>query len=647
MSILSSQDRVFTLIDGNVLTSGGSLNIANGQLAIVNSSAAPTQNGKKVLSTFRGLPKDTDFQIKVGKAPLEVSRSQTNKDYESLPFKLSEIADFKVFAPESRGMVTDEVIIGYNGKAGTEITLKQNSSAQIDVTLCGEPIHMLGYDSGEVVLTLYLDAPYLDENGDVVKGEFATMQEAVENAVKIFNKMTLLGGVPVTDYVDAVAVNSEQVALVGGTAKTFYNLALFDAGDYTALAKVQAQYPTQKVVRSNRINDEQSIYTVIGTSLPAAYSTTLSQIIKGCAACPAGYSELPAGVVYTVEIEDDGVDLGTTVDNLPGFVAGSVAKVAQNDGIGVYTVVLDNALTQAEIDTYITGAAPQNTVTISYSGDVVTLCENGTASTTAWVAGKVCNTKTESFSLTIADSECGTSRLAELQAYYPDLTIAAGATNMCQTTYTTSVETNLVCEDCDNEFRALFVAEAPKPFGVVSWEVTAKTYTETAKMGIKFKAKEFVMSGSEQFRDDMPFIATSTRLKVAGGQPTMIAESWNSNEPFAVKVLRIASDPEALGGHLRDYEDRARMYFDGEYRLEGNNYGKWIMGQETRLKGLAQYVDYVLTVDVKKHHQYIATQSEKINYHFYCEVGRHEPLEALLNKLVTEAGIPAVQAYAK
>ena len=275
------------------------------------------------------------------------------------------------------------------------------------------------------------------------------------------------------------------------------------------------------------------------------------------------------------------------------------------------------------------------------------MCENGTASTTAWVAGKVCNTKTESFSLTIADSECGTSRLAELQAYYPDLTIAAGATNMCQTTYTTSVETNLVCEDCDNEFRALFVAEAPKPFGVVSWEAAAKTYTETAKMGIKFKAKEFVMSGSEQFRDDMPFIATSTRLKVAGGQPTMIAESWNSNEPFAVKVLRIASDPEALGGHLRDYEDRARMYFDGEYRLEGNNYGKWILGQETRLKGLAQYVDYVLTVDVKKHHQYIATQSEKINYHFYCEVGRHEPFEALLNKLVTEAGIPAVQAYAK
>jgi hypothetical protein len=32
-------------------------------------------------------------------------------------------------------------------------------------------------------------------------------------------------------------------------------------------------------------------------------------------------------------------------------------------------------------------------------------------------------------------------------------------------------------------------------------------------------------------------------------------------------------------------------------RLEGNNYGKWAMGQETRLKGLAQYVDYSLTVE--------------------------------------------------
>lgn len=747
MSILSSQDRVFTLIDGNVLTSGGSLNIANGQLAVINASAAPTQNGRKVLSSFKGLPKDTDFQIKVGKAPLEVSRSQTNKDYESLPFKLSEIVDFKVFAPEAKGIKVDEFIIGYNGKAGTEITLKQNSAAQIDVTLSGEPMYMLGYTHGEVVLTLYLNAPYLDEDGNEVAGEFATMQEAVENAVNTFNNMTLLGGVPVTDYVDAVAVNSLNSEIIGGVAYTFFNLTLFDDGDYTALGKVQAQYPTWKVLRSNVINDEQSVYTIAAPSATslANYTTSLAQILKGCEDCPAGYTEIEEGVVYSVQIDDAGADLTTTVDDLPGFVTGTVVKVAQVENIGTYSVVVDNALTDAEIATFVGTAGAKSTAIITLVGDVKSICENTTTVSTAWVAGDTCEAIAKPFTITLADDECGNDRLAELQAYYADLTIAVstvslsstitltgtsgtaniniggvdylatfatdlsttranfvtahktaietatggtltgtGATitlvaptatfpaievsnvttnlagtvaapvgsgaedaGLCQTTYRTTVLSNIVCDECSEEFRALFEAEAPADFGVVSWEGQASTYSDSAKMGIKFKGKEFIMSGDEQFRDDMPFIATSTRLKVAGGQPTMIAESWNANDPFAVKVLSIASDPEALGGHLRDYEDRARVYFDGEVRLEGNNYGKWIMGQETRLKGLAQYVDYVLTVDVKKHYQYLPHASEKIAYHVYCEVGRHENVETVLNALAGAAGLPPQQAYAK
>lgn len=746
MSILSSQDRHFTLIDGNVLTSGGSLNIANGQLAVINASAAPTQNGRKVLNAFAGLPKDTDFQIKVGKAPVDVNRSQTNKDYESLPFKLSEIVDFKVFAPEVKGIKVDEFIIGYNGKAGTELTLVQNSASTIEITLCGTPMYMLGYQSGQVTLTLHLESPYLDEDGNPLPNQMVTMQEIVENAVNTFNRMTLLGGVPVTDYVDAVVVNSENTAILEGVPYTFYNLTLFDNGDYSALGKVQAQYPTFKVVREDRINDEQTVYTILaptGTVL-ADYVTTLAQILKGCEDCPAGYTEIEAGVVYSVEIEDEGQNLTTTIDNLPGFVTGSVVKLSQNGSVGVYTVVLDNELTDAEIATYIGTAGAQATAIITLIGDVKAVCENTTEVETAWVAGNTCNAVAKPFTITLADDECGEDRLADLRAAYADLTIAVATANLsrtitltgtsgtaninvggtnylatfatdltttaanfvtahaaailtatgatvtsslgtlivvaptetyptlvvtnattnlagtiaaavgsgasvaslCQTTYRTTVLSDIVCDECSEEFRALFTAEAPKPFGLVAWEGQEAEFSATAKMGIKFKGKEFTMSGNEQFRDDMPFIATSTKLALAGGQPSMIAESWNSNLPYAVKVLSIASDPEALGGHLRDYEDRARVYFDGEARLEGNNYGKWILGQETRLKGLAQYVDYVLTVDVKKHYQYLPHASEKIAYHFLVEVGRNQALETLLNKLATAAGLPAQQAYA-
>lgn len=746
MSILSSQDRHFTLIDGNVLTSGGSLNIANGQLAVINATAAPTQNGRKVLSSFAGLPKDTDFQFKVGKAPVDVNRSQTNKDYESLPFKLSEIVDYKVFAPETKGIKVDEFIIGYNGKAGTELTLTQNSTSQIDITLCGEPMYMLGYQSGEVTLTLYLESPYLDENGDPLPNQMVTMQEIVENAVNTFNRMTLLGGVPVTDYVDVVAVNSENTAIAEGVPYTFFNLTLFDNGDYTALGRVQAQYPDFKVVRTDRVNDEQTVYTILAPSATvlADYSTTLAQILKGCEDCPAGYTELEAGVVYAVQIEDDGADLTTTVDDLPGFVTGTVVKVGQNEGFGNYTIVLDDELTDAEIATFVGTAGAKSTAIITLIGDVKAVCENTTTVDTAWVAGNTCNAVAKPFTITLADDECGEDRLAELQAAYADLTIAIATVNLsrtitltgtsgtaninvggvdylatfavdltttaanfvtahaaailaatgatvtaslgtlifvaptetyptltitnattdlagtisaavgsgaevaslCQTTYRTTVLSNIVCDECSEEFRALFTAEAPKPFGLVAWEGQDPVFSETAKMGIKFKGKEFTMSGNEQFRDDMPFIATSTKLSLAGGQPLMITESWNSNLPYAVKVLSIASDPEALGGHLRDYEDRARVYFDGEPRLEGNNYGKWILGQETRLKGLAQYIDYAVTVDVKKHYQYLPHASEKIVYHFLVELGYHSNIEALLNKLAAAAGLPAQQAYA-
>jgi hypothetical protein len=86
-----------------------------------------------------------------------------------------------------------------------------------------------------------------------------------------------------------------------------------------------------KVVRSTRVNDEQSVYTILapaGTSL-GNYTTSLAQILKGCEDCPAGYTELEAGIVYSVQIEDEGNDLTTTVDDLPGFVTGTVFKVAQ------------------------------------------------------------------------------------------------------------------------------------------------------------------------------------------------------------------------------------------------------------------------------------------------------------------------------
>lgn len=653
MPIKDSQHYSLYPIDGRTLTSGGSLNVKDGVLAVV-STKDVTSNGKKVLSSFSGLPKSKTFQILVGKKDVPVTRSTNNKPYESLPFSLEDIVDVQVVTPKQVGQKVDDFIIGYNGKPGTEIVIGERTSTEIEITLCGDPIYHLGYQDGKVSVKLYLTAPYLNEDGSPkVAGEAVTNQEIVENAVKVFNNMTLLGGAPITDYVEALVVNDLNAALVAPISYTFYTLTVTDNGDNTALARVQAQYPTFSVIKTERINDTQSVYTILaptGTVL-TSYTTSLPQKLKGCEDCPAGYTELTGGVVYRVSIEDEGdTTTGTAlVDNLPGFVTGTVAKVAQNGSEGVYTVVVTTTLTDAQIATFQSVVGAQATSVIELVGAIDELCENNTTVSTAWVSGEVCSAVGQVYKITLSDDECGDTRLAELQAAYPNLTIAVdGTSNMCQTTYRTTVVSNVVCEECSDEFRALFTTEAPKNFGLYSWYTAVKTYDEAAKMGIRFRGKEFILSGSEVYRDEMPFYYTSTRLAVAGGQPNFIAESWNSNgAPFALKILSIASEPEALGAHQWENEDMSRQYFDGLPRFEGNNYGKWLWGQETKLAGTAQVVDYQITVDRKKYFQVLPHASERITYHIITEVGRHESVETLLNSLAAAAGLNTVQAFAK
>jgi hypothetical protein len=48
---------------------------------------------------------------------------------------------------------------------------------------------------------------------------------------------------------------------------------------------------------------------------------------------------------------------------------------------------------------------------------------------TAWVASDTCKVSTETYKITLADKECGSNRLAELQAQYPDNDIVIDTVN--------------------------------------------------------------------------------------------------------------------------------------------------------------------------------------------------------------------------
>jgi len=680
----------------SVAKSGGSFNLAKGQLALIDLEAAPSTLGLKVTDDLSGLSKDRKLQLRIGKHEIANNRSQSSKDWSSQTFRVLDILSLKVDAP-TKGIETDEFWLGYNGfDDETAIELVNGENEEISITLCGEVIGALGYKDAEVEVKTYLTAPD--------SGSF-TNQELVEQAVEHLQNYKLMGDVPLSNYLEVTPINDENSALSGiGDAKAFFNLVLEDDGNSNALAAVQSQYNGYTVVRT-KYEAGESTYTVIedpaatltagnfvvgqeyeietvgdtdfqaigasadevgvrfvatgagsgtGTAIEikvADYVVTKNWKVKGCASCPSGYSQYTDGYVYSVSLEDDGADSTAAVEAISSNVeADSAIRVSEIDGVSTYTVVSSAAFTEAEINEFVADN-PEAVVTLVTS-NAAEVCVPDNSTSYVWVEGESCRQDTVEYSIIVPNDECesAASVKAALDAAYPGLTITQGTTSQCMTKYTTEVTTNLVCALCDDAIYDLFKSEAPDPFGVYEWTKTPKTYSATAKMGIRFKAKEIILAGDEEYRDEMPFFATSARLKIAGGAYTNVNESFyvGTNGRFAGKVISVATEPENWGGNLRAFEDVTKRRQEGVSRHAGNNYGKWILGEETLLDPTQPYVDYILTVKIDKYAQsFSGGISETINYHFFVAPGKHKDVEDLLNVLAAKAGVPTVQAYAK
>lgn len=694
MALNKGWDRHFFI--NNVMEAGRSLNVTKGQFALVNNSAAPNKNGREVINNVNGLSKDTELVILQGVAKDGTPRTQSNKPWSTKEFKLSDVSALRVGVPSTDFQV-DRFVVGYNGfDESTAIKLENGDNESLQVGLSGEAIGMLGYKDARADFTFEFGKPNTGTMTD---------QEVIEELVLRMRRAEFSGGVPITKYLDIDVVNSENPAvggLTGVSTHTFFSLTVTDNGDSLGFAEVQAQYPTHKVVLTSRSGDESTYtivaeetivtggafvtgedyiiktvgttnYTLIGASsntvgerftatgagsgtgtatlVPVGEFTKFKRSkIKGCESCPAGYTELADGFVYSVTLADDGTDNSATVEAISAnATVGSATQVNVDDnGVSYYSVVISEALTKAEIDAFV---AANNTAVVELaSADVQEICSPDNQVTTEWAAGDTCRATTEGYTMIVSDDECGTARTAELQAHYPDLTIALDSSAQCAGKYSTTVVTNIVCEECDDSFRDLFISEAPEDFREFHWSKVAKTYSATALMGIRLTGKKIELSGSEAYRDYMPFIASSVKLSVAGGYYNSQTFSFHegSGDRLSVQIMSRATEPEYLGGNLQELEEMSRRYFEDESRQYQNAYGNWAKGEESLLNPTAPYVDYVLTVRIKTLTQgFSGEKNETFYYHFITEVGKHQAVEDILNQIATENGIAPVQAFGK
>ena len=408
----------------SVLTSGHAGNLAKGQLAFVKDKAKKGL-GAEVVSDFQGMNKKERIAIRVGETTTpsnlrikEVASKGTGF------FPMESILDIKAHIPSQVDLKVDHLEVGYNGISdSTALFIPEGKSAVLDIMVYGE-----------VASTFFGRSEYLISK-EVYRETGETMQEVVRRAVKELKEEripTANGFASITDelaqFLEIGIIDSSTGALAG-TDWTFSSVNIADAGESNDLAEVQAQYPTYKVKRTAR-EAGVSTYTILHLASVTLANVSIVDVNvknKGCADCPAGYSLLTGGAVYSIALEDDGTDQSALVDNLPGYVATSVEKVGNDNGKGTYLVVLTDALTDAEKVTFLATNAIAGTASFTELGTVENACKKSATTTYTWVAGETCTATTKQFSIVLPDNECGESRLAELQAVYSDLVIEEGA----------------------------------------------------------------------------------------------------------------------------------------------------------------------------------------------------------------------------
>lgn len=409
----SSINKPFFVNKGLLKKTGGAGKLAKGELAFVKDKSVA--GGAESISDFAGLKNTTRIAIRLGVADLPSGLRDNHVPYAQTDFfPLNSIVNITANAPKKQDLKVDEFIVGYDGiDATTALTIPEGKSAVYDIALYGYPVEA---EFGEEMHLVQMR---------VQREVGQTMQEVIRKLVAELKDYSIPRSRKTLDnYIDISVIDSTNDPLAG-VESVFSTVTVVDDGTSNAQAEVQSFYSPRQVVLTNHA-DGVSTYTILhlASDVLANYVVVTPIVYpKGCEDCLATYAEITGGIVYHVNLEDNGIDLTATVQALPGAVAATAVKFGNDEGFGAYSVVLDNALTAGELDTFIDANPAAQVAVIGTTEDV---CNKSTTVTVVPVDGDSCYAKTQIYTLQLKDNGCGESRLAEVQAAYPELTITEG-----------------------------------------------------------------------------------------------------------------------------------------------------------------------------------------------------------------------------
>ena len=631
---------------GATMTTGFSLDLPLDTVGVFSKDARKTtKRGLKALQTFNGIDKVNEKIALLYGTRKGNGFKEDDKNTRSVDFSLSEVKKVGIYHPKQTEQKFDYWRVGWDGiNDDTSFKFHKGQTLEFQLTVGGIAATFFNNEDRYTVRQL-INIPNEDANSFICDELGAPCdpvdcREHTISLVKGLNDYLLPGGQKLSQFYDIYPIFDAPVDPTSTVKYTQYSLDYCGFGGNHELSKVSAQYPGVEVKR-DKFTDKFVIYQLSSAPAPAPYVETIGSILKGCDECPVGYDEVPAGVVYGVAIEDDGANSVALVQALPNAVAGTAVKTGQDFGVGHYAVVLTQELTAAQEATFIT-ANP--TAIVKFLGTKEAFCENDTETTHAWVESGTCSTTTASYRLLVPD-DCNGSRLEEVQAAYPDLTITQVSNQNCVSIFQTTVETTPSCsEGCNPEIvQQVFTAEAPRGFGInLYWyPVEVTNLAGNTKCGFEIKGKPIVMNPSECTYDELPFVMTSSKIiSLSGGYP--IDYSMNTIVPkgtWSVLPLDRAVDLDNLGGNLREWEQKGRFYFQDEkpYRSAVE---RSLTGSQSRLDGLTQYSQVSVTIEGSNKAGINNKEYTYITYHILVPFGRTTDLEVLFRNLAGAAGLP-------
>jgi len=643
--INAAKHKYFVVINGNVLTEGYSLDLAKGQFGIFELDN-PGPRGLRAVKSFAGKPKDTLYQMRLGVGNRPVTRSQDNKPLSSAPFTVEDVRAIGVKAPTTLKTIGDEVILGYNGiDDDTALKMYPGEHYKVTLKLSGDYIASLGYEDGEVIVEKYIAVPDCDLANceDCDECTEADIYDKVKQLIEDLRNEWLVSGVSVSEVVDITPIRSCESGLDTTTEDyKFYTLTVPDSGGANALAIVQAQYPGKIIERVDR-KGILSVYQLVqpeSEQAPGDFTEPLSAVIAECNTCPDGWTAEDGGYVYSINIEDEGADKSADIEaTFPHAIAGTVKKQdEQEGGIGFYTIMTSQKLTEDEIATWIDS---NPTAVVDFVGDAAKVCTIQ-GDTISWQAGETCQVNKVTFTIDLPDTECGEDRLAELQGHYPEYDIQLeGTSGGCQHRYKATVPSELVCEECDPIFKDYFHVKAPDSYEGREW-VMSETEPTNCKLGIRFKGKVMQFVPDKVFIDEMPYIEDGVKVEVSGGFVDTPEYNDKVSKPFHVERIRTAVRRDNLGADFAAREKESRAYFD----VDPGNYQKRALNNDDyNIELTVQYIDYFVSIKHSRLAGYMGLpDNEYITYHIIVEVGKEKALEDLINELAAAAGLERVNA---